>query len=70
MSFREKVNILSPYRRNSDQHQPFSDSASREIIEMIQPDYLVHELVSRTKDEFHQVIQQQKALIVSLDYGQ
>jgi len=70
MSFREKVNILSPYRRNIDQHRPFSDSASRVIIEMIQPDYLVHELVSRTKDELHQVIQQQKALIVSLDYGQ
>ena len=37
---------------------------------MIQPDYIVHELVARTGDELHLVIQQQKALVVSLDYIQ
>jgi hypothetical protein len=70
MSYREKVNILSMYRRDIDEHRPFSDSACREIIGMIHPDYLVHELVARTRDELHQAIQQQKALMGSLDYGQ
>lgn len=70
MSYREKVKILSMYRRNIDEHLPFSDSACREIIGMIHPDFLVHELVARTRFELHQAIQQQKSLMGSLYYGQ
>ena len=34
-----------------DQHRPFSDSAAKQILELVQPEYLVHEFIVASREE-------------------
>lgn len=42
-----------------DQHRPFTDSAIQEVIELVQPEYLVHEFIYADKADFERKIMTQ-----------
>ena len=42
-----------------DQHRPFTDTAVRKVIELVQPDYLVHEFIYTDKADFERKIMTQ-----------
>ena len=44
MVYREKLDELRELIPRIDEHRPFSDPACRRIIDLVQPDFLVHEL--------------------------
>ena len=43
-----------------DRHQPFSDPRVREILEFVEPDYLVHEFIVSSYDELKRYTTQQR----------
>ena len=51
-----------------DQHLPFSTPAVQRIIEHVQPEYLVHEFMHTSLEEWmHKITQQQQALMYKVD---
>ncbi len=46
-----------------DEHRPYSDGSCREIIDLVQPEYLVHEFVTRSREELQNNIRRQKGVI-------
>jgi hypothetical protein len=46
-----------------DQHRPFSDSAAKQILEVIQPEYLVHEFIVSSKEELVAHTAQQRRVL-------
>lgn len=42
-----------------DQHQPFDNSQVRRIVEIIEPDYLVYEFITQSKEEWSESISRQ-----------
>lgn len=49
-----------------DRHQPFTTSAVQKIIDLVKPDYLVHELYYKDFIDFEQKIRLQKSFIKQL----
>ena len=46
-----------------DRHQPFQTDAARRIVDLIRPDYLVHEFIQRSRSDWEEKLQaQQRAL--------
>ena len=46
-----------------DRHQPFQTDAARRIVDLIRPDYLVHEFIQRSRIDWEEKLQtQQEAL--------
>ncbi len=59
LSWQEAVD----YVLQVDRHQPFQTNAARCIVELIRPEYLVHEFVQRSRADWEKKLQtQQKAL--------
>lgn len=63
MTHPEKARAYADHLRQIDEHRPFSDTACREIVRMIRPDFLVHEFVADTPEKMQAAIRQQKALL-------
>ena len=46
-----------------DRHQPFQTDAARRIVDLVRPDYLVHEFIQRSRSDWEEKLQaQQRAL--------
>ena len=43
-----------------DLHQPFQTDAARQILDMIQPDYLVHEFLQRSRADWESKLHTQR----------
>lgn len=65
MTHGEKARAHADHRRRIDEHRPFSDTACREIVRMIRPEFLVHEFVTDTPEKMQAAIQQQKTLLMN-----
>lgn len=63
MSYGEKMTELMQHIPHIDEHRPYSDRLCTEIIDMVQPEYLVHEFVTRSREELREKIRKQKILI-------
>jgi len=63
MSYGEKMIDLMQHIPNIDEHRPYSDSSCTEIIDFVQPGFLVHEFITRSREELKQNLRKQKALI-------
>ena len=51
------------YVLHVDRHQPFQTDAARRIVDLIYPDYLVHEFIQRSRTDWEEKLQtQQEAL--------
>lgn len=64
LPYREKMAALIHYIPHIDEHRPFSLKECREIISLIEPDYLVHEFITESVDELRDKIRKQKTLIM------
>lgn len=63
MSYGEKISRLFPHIHGIDEHRPFTDPACAEIIDLVHPEYLVHEFITGSREELEQMIRtQQKTL--------
>ncbi|NLW77610.1 MAG: hypothetical protein GXY18_14505, partial [Methanomicrobiales archaeon] len=60
LSYGDQISLLMPMVAKLDEHRPFSDPWCKKIIEVIKPDYLVHEFTSKSKEEFVGKIKTQK----------
>lgn len=60
LSYGDQISLLMPMVAKLDEHRPFLNPWCKRIIDMINPDYLVHEFLSRTRDEFQEKIMAQK----------
>lgn len=63
MTYRERARALADHRRQIDEHRPFSDPACRKIIDLLRPEFLVHEFVINTPEGMQAALRQQRALI-------
>jgi len=63
MPYRKRARAHADYRRQIDEHRPFSDPACRKIVAMLRPDFLVHEFVINTPEGMQVALRQQRALI-------
>jgi hypothetical protein len=61
MSYGEKMVNLMQHIPRIDEHLPFSENSCTEIIDLIQPEYLVHEFITRSREELQEHIRKQKA---------
>lgn len=53
-----------------DQHRPFSQSQAKKLLEVLQPDYLVHEFIVSSREELiRYTAQQRQALALSHTFG-
>ena len=48
------------YVRHVDRHEPFRTEAARRIVDMVQPDYLVHEFLHRSRVDLEQKLRTQR----------
>lgn len=60
LPYGDQISLLMPMVAKLDEHRPFSDPWCKKIIEVIKPDYLVHEFTSKSKEEFEGKIKTQK----------
>lgn len=44
-----------------DEHRPYSEKSCTKILDLVQPEYLVHEFITRSKEELREKIRKQKA---------
>ena len=51
------------YVRHVDRHEPFRTDAARRIIDMVQPDYLVHEFLHRSRADMEQKLRTQRFVL-------
>jgi len=63
MSYLEKMTCLMEHIPHIDEHRAFSDRSCTDIIDLINPDYLVHEFITRSREELQQNIRTQRNLI-------
>jgi len=63
MSYGEKMVELMQHIPRIDEHLPYSDSSCREILDLVKPEYLVHEFITRSREELQKYIRKQKACI-------
>lgn len=60
LMYGEQISLLMPMVAKLDQHRPFTNPECKMILQKVNPDYLVHEFISRTKEEFEEKIRTQK----------
>jgi len=60
LSYGEQISILMPMIAELDQHRPFTNPMCSHILDIINPDFLVHEFTSRSKEELEMKIRTQK----------
>ncbi len=58
----EFIATAYPHVSKLDQHRPFSLTGCKTIVDILQPDYLIHELGPKDGDPFANFIQQRKLL--------
>lgn len=46
-----------------DQHQPFRDPVAKQIVEVVQPEYLVHEFITSSREELIKYTAQQRQVL-------
>jgi hypothetical protein len=63
LPYREKMGTLIRHIPHIDEHRPFSQKECREIISLIEPDYLVHEFITGSRNELKEKIRKQKETI-------
>lgn len=49
-----------------DQHLPFTDSAAKKIVQMVRPDYLIHEFIQRSRLDWQKKITIQKSTMAGV----
>lgn len=59
IKFDDKFPIIMNHIQNLDQHRPFSSEKCRDIVDLISPHYLTHELPAATAEEIERRICQQ-----------
>ena len=59
ISFNEKYCLIIDHLRSVDEHRPFSSEKCREIIDYIRPEFLTHELQTKTGQELENSLRQQ-----------
>jgi len=64
LTYREKMATLIHHIPHIDEHRPFSQKECNDIISLIEPDFLVHEFITRSRDELKEKIRKQKTLIM------
>ncbi|MFH0968747.1 MAG: sugar phosphate isomerase [Methanobacteriota archaeon] len=62
MSYGEKMIELWRHIPHIDEHRPYSDGSCSEILDIVQPEYLVHEFITRSREELQEYIRKQKAV--------
>ena len=65
LSYGDQISLLMPMVSELDQHRPFTDPACRKILEKVRPDYVVHEFLSRSREEFENKIRVQRETLAS-----
>lgn len=65
MPYGEKMGVLMEHIPRIDEHRAFGDPACKKILELIQPDVLVHEFVTRSREELVQKLRDQRSCIQS-----
>ena len=54
------------YVMRVDRHEPFRTEAARRILDTVQPDYLVHEFLQRSRTDWEQKIHMQRCALGAL----
>ena len=49
-----------------DRHEPFQTDAARRILDAVQPDYLVHEFLQRSRTDWEQKLRTQRRALGTL----
>ena len=60
MSLEEKYSCIYELLRNVDQHRPFSSERCREIVDLVSPDFVTHELPGMSAEEIESGISRQR----------
>lgn len=63
MTYPEKFSCLMDHIPHIDEHRPFSDPDCGKILDYITPDRVVHEFVTRSREELESSIRQQRGLL-------
>lgn len=63
LPFDEQRNLARAHALQIDQHRPFTRPRCREIIEALLPQFLTHEFLSSTQDEYDQKLSIQQAAL-------
>ncbi len=70
MSFEEKVSCLYPQLSDIDQHRPFTLPACREILDVLSPEFVVHEFCTTPSSAIEEyILTQMRALGLSAAGG-
>ena len=62
MSYSDKMIDLMQHIPLIDEHRPYSDRSCKKIIDLVQPEFLVHEFITHSKEELRKNIRKQKTL--------
>lgn len=65
LSYEEQISLLMPMVSELDQHRPFTNPRCREIIDLVRPEYLVHEFTSRSREELEEKVRIQRETLYS-----
>lgn len=60
LSYSEQISLLMPMITQLDRHDPFLLPQCREILDYLSPDYVVHEFISRSKEELEEKLTVQR----------
>ncbi|MCK8823654.1 sugar phosphate isomerase/epimerase family protein [Fuchsiella alkaliacetigena] len=62
-SLAEKEELVREFITKSDQHLPFTEVSPAELLQMLKPEYLIHEFISDQQEEFMEFLQTQDSLV-------
>jgi len=60
LPYAQQISQLMPMIAEIDQHRPFTNGACFRILEILKPEYVVHEFTSTSRKEFEEKIKTQK----------
>ncbi len=63
MTYLDKISCLMDHIPHIDEHRPFSDPDCGKILACINPDRVVHEFITRSREELQSSIRQQRGLM-------
>ncbi|MFA8433422.1 MAG: hypothetical protein ACEPOZ_02800 [Marinifilaceae bacterium] len=64
MNYGERYTAARNHVLEIDQHLPFTTTRVQEIIEYVSPDFVVHEFITKTMDEFSKKLEEQREVLV------
>lgn len=64
MSFDEMLEKVFNHVSNIDRHKPFNDKCAKELIECIEPEYLVYEFVTNSLGQLEEYIRTQDKILI------